>query len=281
MAAACALFAPLLVLVSLNARGDTDAHSVDPPKISQFTLQLDSDDLGELQHHLPGAVVSWAYEGAEDLEVSGSCSDAARRLALNGCRELRALLGAGGPTVFRGDADPPAEHSVSIWAWRDDDPIESFATAAAVVPFYALTEHTTPYIQSSPIVPWLLSGIGIAVLAAMLAILVLVIDRSMTARAIDSLDRLGLSLGIRRMVDATTFFFSCLLAGAAGLVLGVVSAIVLSRDEFSGLFPWQELLALIAGVGMLALLGAGAVAVGSNKAHVVTDRSGAPGRAVD
>lgn len=275
MAAACALFAPLLVLVNLNARGDTDVQSTAPSTISQFTLQLDSSNLAELQRQLPDAAVAWAYQGTDGVEFSGSCADAIRRLGLDGCEDLSRLLGSNGDLTFRGDQPEPADHLVSVWARRDTHPIEALAQAAVVEPFYALTENTTPYVQSSPIVPWLLAGIGIAVLAAILSILTLVIDRSMTAREVNSLDRLGLSLATRRLIDATTFLVSCFLAAGAGLALGLLSAIVLSRDQFAGLFPWQALSALVLGVAMFGIVGAAAVALGSNKASLVTDRSGA------
>lgn len=280
MAAACALFAPLLVLVNLNVRGDTDVRSTKPSEISQFTLQLDGGDLTTLRDRLPGAVVTWAYQGGEHWAVSGSCEAAARRLELATCGDLRRSLGSNRAVVFRGDAEVPADHLVSVWIRRDANPVEALARAATAERFYALTENTTPYLQSSPLVPWLLSGIAIAVLAAMLSVVTLVIDRSMSARAVDSLDRIGLSLGVRRLVDAMTFFVSCMVAAGAGLALGVLSAIVLSRDEFAGLFPWEALASSVIGVVVLALVGAGAVAVGTNKATAVTDRSdaGSPGR---
>ena len=276
MAAACALFAPLLVLVNLNARGDTDARPDVPSEISQFTLQLETADLGGLQRRLPEAVVAWGHQEEAGMEVSGSCEAAARRLALADCSTLRQALGSNREIVFRGDANAPADHLVSVWMRRDAQPLDALGLAATAVPLHALTEVTSPYVQSSPIVPWLLAGIGVAVLAAMLSVLTFVVDRSMSAREVDSLDRLGLSLRTRRRVDAATFLVSCLVASGAGLAMGALSAVVLSRDEFAGLFPWQALSALAGGVGLVALTGAWVVAVGSTRARVVTDRSRIP-----
>ncbi|WP_408899620.1 ABC transporter ATP-binding protein [Nocardioides sp. R1-1] len=52
------------------------------------------------------------------------------------------------------------------------------------------------------------------------------------------------------------------------------------RDEFAGLFPWEALASSVIGVVALALIGAAAVAVGTNKVTAVTDRSdgGPPAR---
>lgn len=270
LAVACAIIVPVLVAMNSLLNVDPQDRTSEPP-LHALAVQLEEGEeaLQSLRHDMPDHVVGrYRYEDG-DLVLSGTCEQAARRLGSHGCaglkRQLRETLTWSQTLRFDPTWDDD-KGEMLVLGNTGDDTLASLGAAAGDLNVLEVRSLTVPPHQQSPLVPWLVLGIGVGIATVLVAILILVVDRSMTARRTSTLGRIGLSLGRRRHVDALAFMVVCGITTVLGMGLGLLAAVVKARSDVEQVFPWQGLVIAFAAMVAIAVLGGAAVALGSTTA---------------
>lgn len=275
LAMATAVFTPVAVWLNINALGDTDLQQTPPRAVQAFEIaSADAEGVTAslADPSMPGIVGTYTRRnGRTRLVLPGTCQAAARTLHLDGCEAVRQMwheVGPHGVSLRFSETGPSAQgRRAVVMAHRRAEPVGMLETVVSEHTGARITELTPPQMRPSPVVTWIVAGVAAAGLLVLLAIAVLVTDRSMTARKETMLRRIGLTLLVRRTVDAFAFAASYGIASAGGMLVGLLLALVMARSDLALLVPWVGLTSMAVALALLGGVGTTMVAIGSHRAQ--------------